>query len=144
MNILKIAKIPAPAIESHCTVMDGIRLMEEEKVGGVLVLEGGRLVGTFGERDVMLRVALTKKDPQRTPIAEVMTAPAVTIDKSTTVGAALKIMLEHHFRHLPIVSEGGTVEGMVSMRYLLRDRTEDLTQELDSLASYLSADGIGG
>ena len=144
MNILKIAKIPAPAIESQCTVMDGIRMMEKENVGGVLVLQGGQLIGTFGERDVMLRVALSQKDPQTTLIGEVMTAPAVTIDKSTTVGAALEIMREHHFRHLPIVSEDGKVEGMVSMRYLLRERTEDLTQELDSLASYLSADGIGG
>ncbi len=134
MNILKIAKIPAPAIESQCTVMDGIRMMEKENVGGVLVLQGGQLIGTFGERDVMLRVALSKKDPQTTLISEVMTAPAVTIDKSTTVGAALEIMREHHFRHLPIVSEDGKVEGMVSMRYLLRERTEDLTQELDSLA----------
>ena len=95
MNILKIAKIPAPAIESQCTVMDGIRMMEKENVGGVLVLQGGQLIGTFGERDVMLRVALSKKDPQTTLISEVMTAPAVTIDKSTTVGAALEIMREH-------------------------------------------------
>ena len=144
MNILKIAKIPAPAIESQCTVMDGIRMMEKENVGGVLVLQGGQLIGTFGERDVMLRVALSQKDPQTTLIGEVMTAPAVTIDKSTTVGAALEIMREHHFRHLPIVSEDGKVEGMVSMRYLLHELMEDLTQELDSLASYLSADGIGG
>ncbi len=144
MKAFKIAKIPAPAIESHSTVSDGILLMQQENVGSVLVLEGGKLIGTFSERDVMMRVALAKKDPQTTLISEVMTVPVVTIDKDATVGDALRIMLEHHFRHLPIVSEDGKVEGIVSMRYLLRQQAEDLKDEADSLASYLSTDDIGG
>ena len=73
-----------------------------------------------------------------------MTSPVVTIHTETEPDDASKLMSERHIRHLPVVQSDGKVEAMVSIRHLLHDKVEHLTQELDSLEAYLSADGIGG
>jgi signal-transduction protein with cAMP-binding, CBS, and nucleotidyltransferase domain len=77
-------------------------------------------------------------------MSDVMTGPVLTIDRDTSADDALKIMAEQHIRHLPVVDGLGQAEGMLSIRHLLRDKVEHLTQELDSLEAYLTADGIGG
>ena len=143
MSILKIAN-PATSVGPSATVIDGIRAMKEATVGAVLIVDDDEVKGVFSERDLMLRVILAGKDPETTPIGDVMTSPVLTIEKSTTQDDALKLMWDRHVRHLPVVGDSGQVEGVVSIRHLLHDKVENLTQELDSLEAYFSADGIGG
>ena len=118
--------------------------MTEESIGAIVVKEGNRLVGIFSERDLMLRVVSEKRDPERTQIRDVMTSPVETIHRDSTVDEALKVMLEKHIRHLPILDRDGRVSGMISMRSLLHDKVEELTDQLDSLEAYFTADGSGG
>jgi hypothetical protein len=54
------------------------------------------------------------------------------------------MMWERHIRHLPVIATDGRVEGVVEIRNLFHQRFEDLNQELESLESYMAADGIGG
>ena len=144
MKVIKIARVPATTVGPDASVIEGIRVMREATVGAVLVVDGGQPLGIFSERDVMLRVVSENKDPKTTKMSEVMTGPVLTIDKDTSTDDALKIMGERHIRHLPVVNGEGQVEGMLSIRHLLLDKVEHLTQELDSLEAYLAADGIGG
>lgn len=143
MNLLKIAK-PAVKVSSNATVMDAIDAMEGATVGAVVVVDEGVIKGMFTERDVMSRIVLKKKDPGQTPVADVMTAPVLTISEDSSPDDALKTMSERHFRHLPVVDDSGKVLAMISIRHLLHIKVENLTQELDSLEAYITADGIGG
>jgi CBS domain-containing protein len=118
--------------------------MAAAQVGSVVVIDDGRLQGIFSERDVMLRVVLEGRDPLTTEVEEVMTTPVITIGTHTTGDQALGIMLQEHIRHLPIVDEGGRAQAIVSMRVLLQEKVNELNQQLDSLESYITADGIGG
>jgi CBS domain-containing protein len=119
--------------------------MAGAKVGSVVVVDGDQHVeGIFSERDVMLRVVLEGRDPAQTRVEQVMTSPVVTISPRTTADEALQVMIHDHIRHLPIVDSRGRVQEIVSMRSLLQEKIEDLTVELDSLGSYIAADGIGG
>jgi CBS domain-containing protein len=118
--------------------------MASGKVGSVVVVDDGRVTGIFSERDVMLRVALEGRDPNRTTVEEVMTARVHSISMHTTGDEALRIMVQEHIRHLPVVDEQGRPQGMVSMRNLLEEKVKELHLQLDSLESYISADGIGG
>jgi len=124
--------------------MEAVRIMAEESIGAIAVTDEKRLVGMFSERDLMLRVVLEKRDPERTQIREVMTAPVETIARESTADDALKVMLDKYIRHLPIVDRNGTLCGMISMRSLLHDKVEELTVQLDSLEAYFTADGCGG
>jgi CBS domain-containing protein len=124
--------------------MEAIRTMAQAQVGSVVVVNGGRLAGIFSERDVMLRVVLARRDPEQTRVEEVMTTPVQTVPAGTTGDEALRVMFESHIRHLPVLSRDGQVQAMTSMRNLLQEKVEELNQQLDSLESYITADGIGG
>ncbi len=124
--------------------METIRTMAGAKVGSVLVVDGDRLLGIFSERDVMLRVVLEGRHPEYTTVEEVMTSSLLTISPETTGDGALRIMHQSHIRHLPVVDNKGRVLAVVSMRSLLQEKIEELNIQLDSLESYITADGIGG
>jgi len=143
MNLLKIGKEPV-AIDSSATVIKALHEMEKAKVGAILVVDDNQLNGVFTERDLMMRVVLKDKSPESTPVTDVMTSPVLTIMKDGEPDDVLKLMREKHIRHLPLVNADGDVEGMISIRHLLTEKVEHLTQELDSLEAYISADGIGG
>jgi len=118
--------------------------MDQESIGAVAVVDENVLAGIFSERDLMLRVVLEKIDPERTQVQEVMTSPVATISRDSTADDALKLMLERHIRHLPIIDRDGKLAGMISIRNILHDKVEDLTVQLDSLEAYFTADGFGG
>jgi CBS domain-containing protein len=124
--------------------MEAVKLMSGARIGSVVVAEDGEIEGIFSERDLMLRVVLAARDPARVLIEEVMTSPVLTIPRRTTGDEARRIMLEQHIRHLPIVDDNGRIYGIVSMRDLLQQKVNDLEEQLDSLKSYIAADGIGG
>lgn len=131
-------------VSRTATVMEAVEIMAAARVGSVLIEDDGRLAGIFSERDVMLRVVLEHRDPQKTRVEEVMTSPVISIPSKTTGDDALKMMVEKHIRHLPIVDERGCAQAIVSMRSLLQEKVTELHQQLDSLESYITADGIGG
>jgi len=144
MGLLRIAQAPVVTVTPQTTVIQAVRTMDQEGIGAVAVIDKGILCGIFSERDVMLRVVLQQRDPQTTRMKEVMSFPVETISRNANVDDALKHMLEKHIRHLPVVSNDGRLAGMLSIRNLLYEKVEDLTDQLDSLEAYFTADGIGG
>lgn len=144
MEILKIADVPPATVDISATVLEAIDVMVRRRVGAVAVLRDDKLAGIFTERDVMVRVVPQKLDPQKTTMEQVMTASVECGATDMTPGEALALMIDRHFRHLPISDGDGRVLGMLSIRNLLESRVEDLTRELDSLELYLTADGPGG
>jgi CBS domain-containing protein len=79
-----------------------------------------------------------------TPILDLMTTGVQTATPGITPGEALSLMLERHFRHLPIVDEGGRLLGILSLRNVLQWRADDMSRELDALEQYYSNDSLGG
>ncbi len=144
MEILKIAGVPPAVVSLTTTVLEAVQVMVSKRVGAVAVVQGDRLAGIFTERDVMLRVVLARHDPATTKMMDVMSASVESATADTTAGEALGVMIERHFRHLPILNSEGRVVGILSVRNLLQTRVEDLTQQLDSMENYLTADGPGG
>jgi CBS domain-containing protein len=144
MDLLKVADVPATTVTKDATVMEAINAMVRNRVGAVAVVEGDFLKGIFTERDVMLRVVMAKRNPETTKMSEVMTTAVITVMAETSPDEALAMMIEHHFRHLPITDSDKRVLAMLSIRNLLQSRVEALSRELESVDAYLKADGIGG
>ncbi|HET7670196.1 MAG TPA: CBS domain-containing protein, partial [Burkholderiales bacterium] len=114
----------------EASVSDAARLMQQGKVGAVLVVEDGSLVGIFTERDAVCRVMAPGRDPARTPLRDVMTADPITVSPDETFGYALLLMHDHGFRHVPVVQDGRAV-GVVSARYALDPDLEEFTAEAE-------------
>lgn len=102
-------------LPESATVRAASRLMAEHGIGAVLVMAENRLEGIFTERDALNRVLAQDRDPDRTPLSEVMTRELVTVEPKTAAIDALRLMNEIGFRHLPVV-EDGRVTGIISLR----------------------------
>ena len=102
------------------TVADAARLMKQQNIGALLVLDSSRLIGIFTERDALFRVLAAGCDPNTTRLGDVMTAQPQTIAPDEPFLHALRIMHEGKFRHMPVV-EFGRPLGMVSVRDALDD-----------------------
>lgn len=114
--------------EPGMTVSEAARQMEKRKVGAVMVVENGSLVGIFSERDAVFRVLAKGRDPMAITIGEVMTKRPQTVDPDKTFGFALLMMYEKGFRHVPVV-ENGRVIGIVSSRNALDPELEEFVSE---------------
>lgn len=114
---------------ANTTVTEAARLMKENRVGAAMVVEDGRLVGVFTERDALFRVIAEGLDAQTTLLAEVMTRNPQTIDPDKPFAHALHMMYEGSYRHVPVVEEGRPV-GMISARDALGPELEDFVYEL--------------
>ncbi len=114
---------------ARTAVIEAACLMEQNQTGAVMIVEDGRLVGIFTERDALLRVIAKGRDAQTTQLAEVMTRNPQTIHPDKPFGHALHYMYEGSFRHVPVVEDGRPI-GMVSARDVLGPELEDFVYEL--------------
>ncbi len=111
------------------TVRAAAREMQRSRVGAVMVVEDGALVGIFTERDGLFRVLAAGLDPDTTPLSAVMTANPSTITADRKLGHALHIMHDSGFRHIPVVERGVPV-GMVSIRDALGSELSTFEREV--------------
>jgi CBS domain-containing protein len=132
MSVLQICDHNPPTVAPDDSVADAIRRMLRAHAGAVTVVDSGRVVaGIFTERDVLKRLILRRRDLEFTPVRDVMTTPVEMATEKTTEAEALAVMLEHHYRHMPVVDNGGRLLGMLSLRHVLEARIDDLLQQLN-------------
>ena len=145
MGLLHLCDEHPAAVGTKATAAEAIQLMLEHRVGGVTVVDDdGVVAGIFTERDVLRKLVLSGRDQAKTPVAELMTAPVILATPAMTPGEAFHIMIERHFRHLPLVDDRGRLIAMLSIRHLLQWRVDDLTGRLDAMEQYITNDAPGG
>jgi len=140
MSILRLCDQESATVTPQATAAEAIQLMLERRVGAVVVLDAKQVAGIFTERDVLRKLVLSGRDPAKVAVRELMTAPAVTASPETTPGDALGTMIEHHFRHLPVVDSSGRLRGVLSIRNLLHEQMEQFRQQLHSLEHYVASE----
>ena len=102
-------------INPAASVIQAALLMNEHRVGSLVVVEDGRVVGMFTERDVLQRVVAGRQNPESTRVSEVMTASVVCCSLDTTVDEVRGVMRDRRIRHLPVVDADGRLLGLVSI-----------------------------
>ena len=118
------------------TALEAARAMTERKVGAVLVaFPDGRLVGIFTERDLMARVVVPRRDPERVALSEVMTTEVFSVGPDHDVDDVRAELQRRHIRHLPIVHEQRLV-GVLSLRDILRADLDEMSHEVEALENY--------
>jgi len=119
------------------TVLDAIKSMQEKQVGALIVLDGGKPVGVFTERDVLNRVVACESNPAETTVADVMTKNLVVVNPDTTVQQAMAIVTEKRCRHLPVM-DGDALVGVVSSGDLTYWVVKSQSFEIESLVRYIT------
>lgn len=121
------------AVEAGTPLGDAIRAMQEQAGGdSVMVNRDGRLAGILTERDILLKV-LGQDVDLGAPVDDFMTADPETLSPDDTVGAALNLMERGHYRHVPLVDDGGRLCGMLRLVDVLLYVAEAFPQEVLNL-----------
>ena len=122
--------------QSGDTVLSVVRLLAERRIGCVPVVDDGKVVGIFSERDLVYRVAREGAAVLDRPVRDIMTTPAITTDGETPVIHCLSLMTKRRIRHLPVVVDGALI-GLVSIGDLVKFRIDTIESEAASLRDYI-------
>ncbi len=125
------------SVTSAARVREAAHVMNRHGIGSVLVLDGGRLVGIFKERDVLRRVVAESRPPESTCVREVMTTDVLCCSPCMPVDEVAELMRARRVRHLPVVDEDGGVVGLVSIGDVNAHRFATCEVELHQVQDYM-------
>lgn len=125
------------SIGAEATVLDAALLMNEHKIGALVVIDGRQVIGMFTERDVLRRIVAERKDPAVTFVGAVMTRDVYCATPEMTIEEARHVMKSRRIRHLPVVDEGRQLLGMISIGDLNAWDLDGQEKEIYSLKEYL-------
>ena len=126
------------AIGPDAPVIDAIRLMAEKRIGAVVVMQGGRLVGILSERDYARKIVLQGRSSKDTPVRDIMTCDVISVGLNDTADHCMQLVTDKRIRHLPVL-DGDHVLGVVSIGDLVKAVIEDQQLELDQLQRYIAS-----
>ena len=136
-DILKTKGKEIFSVESTIMVYKAIEQMSERRVGGLLIVDNGKLTGIFTERDYARKLILKGKSSKDTPISDLMTKDPFTVTPDSTIEYCMNLMTDKHIRHLPVV-EGDALVGVVSIGDLVKQIIEDQKSIIEHLEHYIT------
>jgi len=125
-------------VAADTPVHDALKLLAERRIGAVPVMEEGRVIGIFSERDVIHCLAARGADALSAPVAEAMTAPVISVARDEAALGALSLMTRRRIRHLPVLEDGRLV-GFVSIGDLVKYRIDKIEADAEAMRSYIQA-----
>ncbi len=125
------------SVGPEALVSDIVAELTTRRIGAVLVVEGGAVIGVVSERDVVRGLSGHRGAVLELTAKDVMTTPVVTISPQESVVQALELMTDRRIRHLPVV-ESGRLVGLVSIGDLVKRRIDDAEQEALALKDYIA------
>jgi CBS domain-containing protein len=134
-----LSKRPATMYSLHPqeTVYDALKTMSDHDVGALMVIDEGRLVGVFSERDYTRKIALAGKASRDTRVEEIMTSNLFTVAPQVRTKDCLALMSQKRIRHLPVL-DGTKVLGMISIRDIMDDIIADHELTISQLQHYIA------
>ncbi|HIF50341.1 MAG TPA: CBS domain-containing protein [Thiotrichaceae bacterium] len=125
------------SVKPDTFVIDAIRMLNEQKVGALLVLENDKLAGIFSERDYTRKVILNDRNSSETKISEIMTSDVQTVAPSQTIDECMVIMSNNHIRHLPVLKNGEPV-GILSIMDVVKNIISEKEFIIEQLEHYIT------
>ena len=141
MNVLNILRNKGSDVITtapSATVMDAARVLADKRIGAVLVLEKGRVVGVVSERDIVRTVATRGAAALYIEVRDLMSSDVFTCSRMSTIDEVMALMTDRRIRHVPIV-EDGQLYGLVSIGDVVKYRIEETEREAEALRDYIHA-----
>ena len=125
------------SIPPDASVHDALKLMSEKDVGALLVMEGGKIVGVFSERDFARKVLIHGVEINKTKVSEMMSRTIYVIDPNKTMADCMAVMTQKRIRHLPVI-ENTKLIGIISIGDVVNQIIRDQKNEIDFLEDYIT------
>ena len=130
------------AISPGASAYAALEMMADKNVGALLVVEYGRLVGVFSERDYARKVILKGRSSKSTTVAELMSCPPICAGSALTIRDCMALMVNNHIRHLPIV-DNGVIIGLVSIGDVVKTVISEQDTAIQALENYVTGNDYG-
>ena len=127
------------ATRPDATGSEALMLLADKDVGALLVISEGKLAGIFSERDYARKVALMGKSSKEMAVREIMTSEVITVTPGHTIDDCMRLVTEHHIRHLPVV-DGDEIVGVISIGDLVNAIISAQAATIQHLSSYIAGD----
>ncbi|GGE15916.1 inosine-5-monophosphate dehydrogenase [Polymorphobacter glacialis] len=131
-------KKPLISVARDTVVSDITALLYTHRIGAVLVLDDGGIVGLVSERDICAGLHTHGAAILQATAADIMSSPVVTAPPSQSVIKSMEVMTDRRFRHLPVVDDG-QILGLVSIGDLVKRRIEQAESEAAAMKDYISS-----
>jgi CBS domain-containing protein len=125
------------SVEPTIMVYQAIERMCEKNIGALLIVDDGKLVGIFTERDYARKLILKGKSSKTTPISELMTQNPITVTPENTIDECMNLMTGKFIRHLPVVEHDKLV-GLISIGDVVKLTIEEQKDIIEYLENYIS------
>jgi CBS domain-containing protein len=136
-KLLQIKGNQTWSLEPQATVYEALQLMSDKEVGAILVLEEGKVVGIFTERDYARKLILKGKFSKDTAVRELMTQEVLYVDPHNTIDDCMVLMTNKRVRHLPVLDNGQLV-GIVSLGDMVKHIISDQESTIAQLEKYIT------
>ncbi len=124
------------SVAPHTTLHEVLEVMFTHDIGVVVVLDEGKIVGIFSERDFTRAYATNEPPTMDEPVSCLMTSEVISVTPQTTVDDCMILMTEHHIRHLPVVNNGILV-GLISIGDLVKQLIAERDGTIRGLENYI-------
>ncbi|MCL4562982.1 MAG: CBS domain-containing protein [Chloroflexi bacterium] len=124
------------AVSPDSTLLEALKEMESKDVGALLVIESGKLVGIFSERDFARKVSESRQLSLDTPVKDIMTPLVYYVRPEQTLEECMGVMTAKRIRHLPVMSEQG-LSGVISIGDVVKEIISDQESMIRGLENYI-------
>ncbi len=128
------------SIGPKATAYEALEMMAEKNVGALPIVENGRLIGMFSERDYARKVILKGKSSKGITVGEIMTGSPISIGPAMTLRDCMVVMTHNRIRHLPVV-EHDTILGVLSIRDVVTAIIAEQESTIEELQDYVAGTG---
>ena len=124
------------AVAPQTTVLEALRIMAEQNIGSVMVMQDDQLLGIMTERDYSRKVILKGKSSTDTPVEEIMSTSFPKVSPKDSISRCMQLMSEQNIRYLPVYDDGRLC-GIVSMNDVVRETIAAQEETISSLTNYM-------
>jgi CBS domain-containing protein len=135
-NILQKKGNAVYSVSPDSSVYDALETLEDRNLGALVVVENGKLIGVFTERDYARKVILKGRSSKETYIRDIMTERPVSVNLNTTIEQCMQLMTDKFIRHLPVMDNGQLV-GVISIGDLVKYIIDEKDYIIENLRQYI-------
>jgi CBS domain-containing protein len=125
------------SVKPDTITIDALHLMADKNIGAVLVVENGKLIGLFSERDYARKIVLQGKSSANTQVSEFMSSNLTVVNPTTFITDCMQLITDKHVRHLPVI-ENDHIMGIVSIGDIVSRIIHEQKFTIEQLQNYIS------